>query len=119
MELIEIGNSTNTASDWGLRLAVRDGGVVLHNQELPLVAPEGGYNPAVEIRHDPKAPAFPGNTIYAGGRFFAKTSNRFARLEIKIIRGTSMIRISSLLNPSGSRNLEYDSAVQQKKHVFE
>jgi hypothetical protein len=57
-----------------------------------------------------------GWTAHVKRRFFLKLrSGQYARADLEIIaRGGHFFRVTSYLNPSGSRNLEYDPDAQPR-----
>jgi len=103
---------TGRGYDWKCRLSVPDGGIQESSQEFPFLAPEDGYLPAIEI----EMPANLGErwSVQAERQYFIRSkSGSFARIRfIMIAGGGHFFRLESFLNPTGSRNLEYDPAVQ-------
>jgi hypothetical protein len=52
--------------------------------------------------------------VYEGGRFYLKTKDGYALIELRMVPGGQYFRLQSYLNPTGSRNLEYDPAKEIK-----
>jgi len=95
---------------WLMRLSVSEGGIQLHGQEFPFMAPEAGYRPSIELGlHSVKPPAWGSSEM--GGTVFLSMQGLYARAELRMFRGGSLLRLSYYLNPSGSRNLEPDPSL--------
>ena len=94
--------------NWSARVSVSGGGIQTSTEEFPFIAPEGGYQSSLTL--DAETPK-PGNwtELYQGGQFYIKTADeRYGRIELKAVPGKTFMRYLLFLNPSGSRNLEYD-----------
>lgn len=93
--------------NWRARITVPGGGIVEINKEFEFVAPETGYQPFVEIN----MPASLGEKKWmrvVQQQYFCKLSNgKFAKLDFRIDGGI-YCPFEYFLNPSGSRNLEFD-----------
>lgn len=97
------------AKDWRAKISVPGGGLQVTDEEFAFLAAESGYRPSLLLDHDtPKPPAW--MELYEGGVFFVKTPTGFGRVELKMIPGKDWMRLTSYVNPSGSRNLEFDPA---------
>jgi hypothetical protein len=88
-------------------------------EEFNFLAPEEGYSQSDEIDMprslDRKWSGDAGRKYY-----LSLPGGKYARMEFAMIaRGDHFCIVESFLNPSGSRNLEYDSTVQPKPAVFE
>lgn len=95
------------AKDWRARISVPGGGLQVTDEEFAFLAAASGYRPSLLLDHDtPKPPAW--MELYEGGVFFIKTPTGFGRVELKMIPGKDWMRLTSYVNPSGSRNLEFD-----------
>jgi hypothetical protein len=98
----------NTPYDWHCQISVPGGGLVKRDGEFDFVAPEGGYQPTDGI----DMPA----TLGANWRsqvtrnyYVQLASGNYARLSFMMTAGGDhFFSITSYLNPSGSRNLEYN-----------
>jgi hypothetical protein len=111
VELVD--NSDPTGRKWAARISAPGGGLQPANDEFATVAPEEGYVPEIGIDQDtPQPGGFQSGTLYKGGKFYVKTSSGYALVEFRMIPGNKSIRVTSYLNPSGSRNLEFDDKKQ-------
>ncbi len=97
--------------DWKCRISVPGGGLIERTDKFAFEAPSDGYKPFDEIvmsrteeRWQPQAKK----------EYFVKLpSHYYARLTFYMIaQGDHFFEIDSYLNPSGSRNLEYDPTKQ-------
>ncbi|MCX6938766.1 MAG: carboxypeptidase-like regulatory domain-containing protein [Verrucomicrobia bacterium] len=96
--------------DWRMRLSVPGGGLFERIGEFNFVAPESGYQPALEVNISKSAEKWKGTTQ---GEYFIKTrEGTFARLNFTMNTGGGhFVTIKSFLNPKvSSRNLEFDPA---------
>jgi hypothetical protein len=94
--------------DWRARFSVPGGGLALRTEsELEFTAPESGYEPTLEVAMPHTAQHWRRDS---DGQFWVKLGNgTFARVRLRITTaGAHFATINSYLNPSGSRNLEYD-----------
>ena len=100
--------------DWKAVITAVDGGIIEATQRIDnmLSAPEDGYTPSLVID-------MPANrqdwTKTVTKNVYAKTSGTlYSRLVIRVecspTQPTSYVQVGWWLNPSGSRNLEYDPA---------
>ena len=95
--------------DWKCRISVPGGGLVGRNPEFDFEAPEDGYRLAEEITvrtDDPRQRWSPEEDR----EYFLKLGGgKYARVQLSVHVGSNpMVILESYLNPSGSRNLEYD-----------
>lgn len=106
IELIE--NREIRENKWSARVSVPGGGIQVSTEEFPFAAPENGYQPSLTLDSETPKPAN-WTQLYQGGQFYVKTVNgQYGRIELKTVSGKTFMRYSFFLNPSGSRNLEYD-----------
>ena len=97
--------------DWRWIVEAVDAALLETKDEFAQVAPEGGYMSTWEIAQAANAQPFEHS---AQARFFVRTSdNRFARIDVEVAHPNARhvgprITVDSFLNPSGSRNLDYD-----------
>jgi hypothetical protein len=91
--------------DWHCTVAVPGGGLVPTDEEFPFLAPEGSYAPAEEIIMPADRPDWKDDVEL---RFYYRLANgRYGRMKFAMIAGGQhFCMIDSVLNPSGSRNLE-------------
>jgi hypothetical protein len=99
--------------DWGYRIEAVEGGLVESTDRFMYLAPESGYQP--QLIETLQA----SSTNWVDGiekKLYLKSrgGRNCGRLTIKVWcdydRPNTALRIESFLNPSGSRNLEYDPA---------
>lgn len=97
--------------DWSLLIeAAPGGGVALSKEELMFEAPEGGYEPSWTQDIGGKDASY---TISKGVNFYLKTPDgKYAAIKAEIGHMTipeGEVNLSAYVNPSGSRNLQYDA----------
>ena len=104
--------------DWRCRITVPDGGLVRVDPEelFPFEAPEDGYEPFDEIN----MPAALRDRWLSQvrKRYYLKLKDgNYAMFNIRVVLGglKPFVETTWYLNPSGSRNLEYDKAKQINK----
>lgn len=97
--------------DWRAKLSLPEGGVREHNDEFPFIAPEDGYIPEVVFDMPAAAPDWR-QVITQRYYFRIGTPPQFGRMEVRINGASQVVNVNYWLNPSGSRNLEYDSGKQ-------
>jgi hypothetical protein len=103
--------------DWKCRLSVEGGGLIQTDDEFDFKAPEKGYEPTCEIEMLSGDEKWQTETKR---KFFIKLpSGKFGRIEFYLLARNGVYTIQSFINPSGSRNLEYDEKVQPKPAQFE
>jgi hypothetical protein len=94
--------------DWRFRVTVINGGLQEYTNEFPFEAPLHGYRAFDEI----DMPASLGErwASTAKKRYFLRFGDGdYARMNLEIIpSGDHFVEVESFLNPSGSRNLEFD-----------
>ena len=91
-----------------------NGGILQSSNELDFEAPLDGYQPEDEIDMPANREADWGDS--AKRRCFLKlAAGNYARISFEMIAGGDhFFEVESFLNPSGSRNLEYDPQLEQK-----
>ena len=104
--------------DWSLKVTMPDGGLIETNEEFPFLAPESGYQPEILISMGAEKKEL-WQSMIQRSFFFRLRDGRYGRFNLSFISNNGVLRIDSCLNPSGSRNLEYDEAVQPKPRVFQ
>jgi hypothetical protein len=94
--------------DWKCQITVPGGGLLQRTDNLNFQAPLDGYQPSDVI----DMPASLGNrwTSDVKRNYFLKLADRnYARISFEMIAGGEhFFRLETFLNPSGSRNLEFD-----------
>ncbi len=105
--------------DWLCRISVVSGGIQAYSEQFPFLAPELDYKSSDEI--DMKVVPDKLWQRDVKRQYFIRTSDsRFGRISFRMIaHGEHFCQIESYFNPSGSRNLEYDPAVQPSPIVHE
>ena len=97
--------------DWKWRVEAVNGALLETKEEFAQVAPQEGYEPAWEITQAATAKPFRKN---GQARFYVRgADNRYARVDVEMAHPNSRsvgprVTVTSFLNPSGSRKLEYD-----------
>jgi carboxypeptidase family protein len=100
--------NANERYDWHFRMTVPGGGILERaDSELSFEAPENGYEPSIEYQMSQTAERWRRDH---DGQYWVKLGNgNFARIRFRITTGGShFVSITSYLNPSGSKNLEFD-----------
>lgn len=94
--------------DWSFRLSVPGGGLIeRRNTDFDFEAPTDGYQAVEEFRMTRLADGWRDN--FDKEYFVKLANNSYARLRFRITTGGDhFASITSYLNPSGSRNLEFD-----------
>jgi len=104
--------------DWELVIIARDGGVLETPDEFPFLAPETGYQSQYEIQM--LASTENGWQSSVEKNIFIRLADgKFARIAFLFLPHNGVFRFDCFANPSGSRNLEFDSAAQPKPTTFE
>jgi hypothetical protein len=100
--------------DWTLTLEVPDGGgLVEMHDAYPYEAPADGYKPSITVGTGSNQQSFPDSDeqVYyfksAGGKYYGRIR---IKLQPDFQPPPTFLQIEAYLNPSGSRNLEFDSA---------
>lgn len=104
--------------DWTATIEVIDGGLIPSNNEQMYLAPLEGYQPKLIVRmpaNDPKWTDSKDVAVYLKLR----SGKYFGRGELKLMVGsdrpTTPFSITSYINPSGSRNLEFDPLLNMEE----
>lgn len=101
--------------DWSFAMSVIDGGLIeVTNKTYLNEAPENGYEQKHEIKSSASDPQWQSQIEET---FFLKSRSgqaygHFHITVIPLYRDTAVFKIDSYINPSGSRNLEFDPAKQ-------
>ena len=103
--------------NWKLRISVPGGGLIETDEEFNFEAPEGGYKPVIEI--DMPSDTENWRTDFQRKFFVRLPDGKYGRIEFFLLARNGVYTVGSAINPSGSRNLEYDPAVQPKQTQFE
>ena len=99
------GKRSGQRYDWRCLVTIPSGGLVLSDEEFAFLAPENGYALTNEIVMPADRPDWRNDVDL---KFFYRLANgRYGRMTFSMIAGGDhFCMIDSVLNPSGSRNLE-------------
>ncbi len=90
--------------DWKLQLAVPGGGLRETDDEFAFAPPEGGYQSSIVIDMPKKTPNWRSDLR---SKYYVHLSDgTYGRIELDVLAHNGVFRIKSVINPSGSRNLE-------------
>ena len=97
-------NRNARSYNWKLKLSVPGGGLVETKEEFPFQAPETGYHLPLVI----DMPATNKTWINElRTKYYVRLADgKFGRVEIEFLAFNGVVRVHSVVNPSGSRNLE-------------
>lgn len=95
--------------DWTATIEILDGGIVESDDEFPFEAPKDGYVATAQIRVQATDSDWtPDKQI----SFYLKSRGKYGRVTLNFRTGSSKPKtgfgFQSSINPTGSRNLEYD-----------
>lgn len=101
----DAGTHSGEKYDWRCLLTIPGGGAVSTDEEFPFLAPENGYKPTVEINMPANREDWNADVDL---RFYYRLADgRYGRMTFSMIAGGQhFCMIDSVMNPSGSRNLE-------------
>lgn len=95
---------------WTATIEAVDGGVIVSTDEFMYRAPESGYETKLTISVTAKDSRWSADKAVS---FYLKSRGTYARVQAKFMtdseKPTTGFDIEAFINPSGSRNLEYDS----------
>jgi len=102
--------SADEKYDWSCLIEGIEGGLIESKDEQMYRAPETGYLPRYEVRMSASDPQW---SDRAKRQFYLKSREGkvYARLDVEIFasyRNKAVFSVKYFVNPSGSRNLEYD-----------
>ncbi len=101
----DAGKLPGAKYDWRCVLTIPGGGIAPTGEEFPFLAPETGYQPTMEI--DMPADQTNWNSQVDLKFYYRLADGRYGRMTFSMIAGGQhFCMIDSVLNPSGSRNLE-------------
>ena len=101
-------------TDWRVKLTMRQGGIVETLEEFPFEAPGAGYLPQWEIEFTRQLSSTWKASIEKQFYFYCGNPEKYGRLSLSTTDLGDGCYIHCWVNPSGSRNLEYDPKVQPK-----
>lgn len=101
----DAGKPSGAKYDWRCVLTIPSGGIVSTDEEFAFLAPESGYTLSTEIAMPAERPGWQDQVDL---KFFYRLADgRYGRMKFSMIAGGHhFCMIDSVLNPSGSRNLE-------------
>lgn len=103
------GKTGERLYDWSFKITVPNGGLFLAADALDFSAPEIGYLPSDFIEVKSSAAGSWQNRLQR--LYFLKLPDGiFARISLDLMTHNGSLRIQAFVNPSGSRNLEFDPA---------
>jgi hypothetical protein len=110
LQLIRMGSSDQNRPDWTLTIqGLGNSGLLESTEEFMFEAPTSGYVNQVRVSMQEGSPDYQN---HSEKNFFVKLADgTFARIETRAYpkyNDEAAINIRLYLNPSGSRNLEYD-----------
>jgi hypothetical protein len=99
------GKTSGQRYDWHCLVTIPGGGLVLSDNEFAFQAPDTGYVPSAEIKMPADLPDWKSDVDLKF--FYQLPDGRYGRMTFSMIAGGHhFCMIDSVLNPSGSRNLE-------------
>ena len=98
--------------DWRITLKIADGGFLEHHDVFPFEAPETGYNPLIDLSLHATNGSSKEVTAQQDCYFCFGQPRKYGRLHFNTDGDRPYVFIDYYLNPSGSRNLEYDPGKQ-------
>ena len=100
----DVTNRNARTFNWKLKLTVPGGGLIETQEGFPFQAPEGGYQLPLVI----DMPATNKNWItdLRAKYYVHLPDGKYGRVEIDLMAYNGSIRVHSVVNPSGSRDLE-------------
>lgn len=96
--------------DWRVQVKINDGGLKEHKDVFPFEAPESGYVAEYDESLHAINGASPGVSVDKEFYFYFGEPRKYGRMHFRTDGHRPLIFIDYWLNPSGSRNLEFDPA---------
>ena len=113
------GKKRGEKHDWQCRVSIPGGGMLVNTNEFAFLAPESGYQESFEIVM-PASLDREWKKDVQRELYFKLKDGKYGRMTFAMIAaGDHFCMVGALTNPSGSRNLEFDPAVQPKQTQFE
>ena len=105
------GKAPGEKYDWKCQISVPSGGLVQSTEDLDFQAPLTGYRTSDAI--DMPAKLESDWSSHVKRNYFVKLANgNYARMSFEMVAGGDhFFQLESFLNPSGSRNLEFDPQI--------
>lgn len=104
--------SDGRSFDWKWLISARKGGIAASSAEFDFEAPVEGYESQHELLF--RATDEQWKTELIQKHFLRFENGIYGRIAFRLLAHNGVLRFESFVNPSGSRNLEYDPAVQPK-----
>lgn len=104
----QINSGTGFPYDWRIQVNVKGGGLIEHNDVFALEAPESGYRSDFAAELHPANGASADVTLDKEFYFYFGQPRRYGRFRLRTDGDRPKVLIDYWLNPTGSRNLEYD-----------
>ena len=103
---------------WRCRITVPGGGLQATTEEFAFTAPEKGYSEAVEVVSESRPEAW--SRKMDQSYYVRLPDGNYGRVKFNLVGSQNpFFGVEAFINPSGSRNLEYDGAVQPKPAFYE
>jgi hypothetical protein len=100
----DISNRKARVFDWKLQLSVPGGGLVEAPEEFAFQAPESGYQPSIVI--DMPVTNQNWRSDIRSKSYIQLPDGRYGRIDVYLLSDNGVFTVHSVVNPSGSRNLE-------------
>lgn len=114
ISLIRSESNTEQKFNWTVKIETSGGGLIETNSDFMFPAPEAGYN-NVELGQEASGPRWRSGATFS---FFFKSRNKiYGQFKAGVYpkyRTNAAIDLNYYVNPSGSRNLEFDPAKEIK-----
>jgi hypothetical protein len=94
-------------SRWKAQISVDGGGITPALQQFPFEAPQEGYQSSLTLDQGSEKPP-DWQDLFEGGRYYIQTPQGYGILELQQLRGKRTLRYAIRINPTGSRNLEFN-----------
>ncbi len=99
------GKQSGQKYDWRCVVGIPGGGIITNNEEFAFEAPEEGYSPSLKIAMPADLPNWTSDVDLK--LYYRLADGRYGRMTFSMIAGGDhFCMIDSVLNPTGSRNLE-------------
>jgi hypothetical protein len=90
--------------NWKLQLTIPGGGFVATTEQFPFIAPDNGYTSVLVFDMQTNNPNWQGNV--KANYYLQLPNGKYGRMSFEFLPWNGVFTIHSLINPSGSRNLE-------------
>jgi len=96
--------------DWSFRVTVPGGGLLLSTNEFDFLAPERGYEPSGLV--EMKSSLGDDWQSRMKREYFVKLPDgNYAHVILDLMSHNGSLKVQAFINPSGSRNLEFDPQI--------